>query len=126
MSLSNGRKDDRVLIADDERIIADTLKQILEHFGFQAAAVYDGAAAVQKAQEWRPHYFVSDIMMPVLSGIDAALRICHMLPECKVLLISGQADLEGFRREIRAKCQNFDLLPKPVHPSELLERLQGL
>jgi CheY-like chemotaxis protein len=115
----------RVLIADDEKLIADTLKLILSHAGFEVAVTYDGAAAVKKAEEWRPDLFLSDVFMPRLSGIDAAIEICRTLPHCKVLLVSGQADLQDLRREIRTKCRNFDVLSKPVHPGELLKRLHA-
>ena len=116
----------RVLIADDEKVIADTLKLILSQAGYDVAVAYDGASAVEKAEEWRPDLFLSDVFMPRLSGIDAAIEICSTLPDCKVLLVSGQAELRDLSREIKAKCRNFDVLSKPIHPKDLLARLIAL
>ncbi len=116
----------RVLVADDEKVIADTLKLILAGAGYEVAVVYDGIAAVEKAKEWSPDLFLSDVFMPRLSGIDAAIQVCERLPDCKVLLVSGQAGLRDLRREIRSKCQRFDVLSKPVHPRDLLARLKEL
>ena len=56
----------KVLIADDEPIIADTLAMILEQDGYQAEAVYGGRQAVEKARRWTPDLFLSDVNMPEL------------------------------------------------------------
>lgn len=116
----------RVLVADDERVIADTLKLILTGAGYEVAVAYNGRAALEKAESWPPDLFLSDVLMPGLSGIDAAIELCRLLPHCKVLLVSGQASLQNLRREIQSKCHRFDVLSKPVHPTELLERIEEL
>lgn len=116
----------RILVADDEKTIADTLKLILTRFGYEVAVVYDGSSAVEMAERWGPDLFLSDVYMPGITGIDAAIQICSSLPECKVLLFSGQADLQDLRRQIHSKCQRFDVISKPVHPTELLARLQTI
>lgn len=116
----------KVLVADDERIIADTLKLILTQVGYQVATVYDGTSALEIAREWSPDLFLSDVYMPGLSGIDAAIEICGLLPDCKVLLFSGQADLHDLRKEIQSKCHRFEVFSKPIHPTELIERLRAM
>lgn len=116
----------RILVADDEKNIADTLKLILTGAGYEVAVAYDGIDAVKKAKEWSPDLLLSDVFMPLLSGIDAAIQVCEHLPECKVLLFSGQSDLQHLRREIQSKCRRFDVFPKPVHPTELIERIQAI
>lgn len=126
MCASGPSKKIRVLVADDEKNIADTLKLILTQVGYDAAVVYDGISAVEKAMQWNPDLFLSDVVMPGLSGIDAAIQIRKSLPECKVLLISGQADLHDLYREIRSKCSNFNVLSKPIHPEELIAHLRDL
>ncbi|HZL52372.1 MAG TPA: response regulator, partial [Terracidiphilus sp.] len=80
-----------MLVADDERAIADTLAVILTKAGFETRAVYGGEAAVEMAERFRPNMLISDVVMPGTSGIDAAIRIGAMLPTCKILLFSGQA-----------------------------------
>jgi len=78
----------RVLVADDERVIADTLAIILNQAGFDATAVYSGEKAVEMAQILRPDMLISDVIMTDLNGIDAAIQIRAMLPDCKILLFS--------------------------------------
>ena len=114
----------RVLVADDEKIIADTLKLILAGAGYDVSVVYDGIDAVKKAEEWSPDLFLSDVFMPGFSGIEAAVRICSSLPKCKVLLISGQANVKDIRRQLESKCHHFEVFSKPIHPTELIAHIQ--
>ena len=70
----------KVLVADDERVIADTLAIILNQSGFQATAVYSGEKAVETAKTLQPDMVISDVIMTDLNGIDAAIKIRTMLP----------------------------------------------
>jgi len=115
----------RVLIADDERIIADTLGMILNQNGFEAATVYSGQKAVEAARQFHPNVFLGDVVMPGMSGIEAAIQICTMIPECRVLLLSGQAATSDLMRDARVRGHDFEVILKPVHPNQLLERLRG-
>ena len=65
----------KVLVVDDERAIAYTLAIILNKSGFEATAVYAGEEAVQTAKTFRPDVLISDVIMPGLNGIDAAIAI---------------------------------------------------
>jgi CheY-like chemotaxis protein len=114
----------RVLIADDERIIADTLGLILTQNGFEAATVYSGQKAVETARHFRPQVFLGDVVMPGMSGIEAAIQICGLIPDCRVLLLSGQAATSDLLRDARVRGHDFEILLKPVHPSQLLDRLR--
>jgi CheY-like chemotaxis protein len=118
------RKKLKVLVADDEHVIAETLVIILKQSGFEAAAVYDGKQAVEKARAWRPDLLISDVVMPELNGIEAAVEICGFLPDCKVLLFSGQSVTSDLLADARIRGHDFALLQKPVHPQDLLERIR--
>jgi CheY-like chemotaxis protein len=116
----------RVLVADDERVIADALAIILSQSGFDTANVYDGKEAVEKAQSWKPDLLLSDVMMPGLSGIEAAIQIRVMVPECKVVLFSGHAATAGMLDDSRLDGNHFEILQKPIYPAELISRLRTL
>lgn len=81
----------RVLVADDEQIIADTLKMILSQDGFEVAVAYEGKTAVEIARQFSPQIFLCDVMMPELNGLEAAIQMRSIIPGCRVLLLSGQA-----------------------------------
>ena len=115
----------RVLVVDDERVIADTLAIILNQAGFDAAAVYTGTDAVDRASKEKPDLVISDVIMPDMNGIEAAIRIRQMLPACKILLFSGQAATADLLEKARLQGHEFEILAKPVHPQDLLAKLRG-
>lgn len=114
----------RVLVADDERLIADTLAMILGQNGFEATAVYSGGKAIETAATWAPDVFLTDVVMPDMNGIDAAIRICAMHPRCRILLLSGQAATSDLMRDARGSGHEFEVILKPIHPTHLLEHLR--
>ncbi len=117
----------RILVVDDETVIARSLAAILRHHGYQTAIAYDGESAVEAARSFQPHCIVSDVVMPGLNGIDAAVRILGFLPGCKIILISGQALSPGLiAAEAQKSGHNFPLLAKPIHPADLLARISAL
>jgi CheY-like chemotaxis protein len=115
----------KVLVADDERVIADTLAIILNQSGFEATAVYSGEKAVEVAKTLRPDMLISDVIMTDLNGIDAAIKIRAMLPSCKILLFSGQAATADLLDRAQGQGHQFEILAKPVHPQDLLAKLRG-
>jgi CheY-like chemotaxis protein len=115
----------KVLVADDERVIADTLAMILNQSGFDARAVYSGENALESVTTFVPDMLISDVIMADLNGIDAAIRIRKLLPGIKVLLFSGQAATADLLEKARANGHEFEILAKPVHPQDLLNKLRG-
>ncbi len=118
-------KKPRVLVVDDEQVIADTLAKILDLNGYDASAVYTGTAAVESARSLRPDLIISDVIMPDMNGIEAAISIRSFLPSCKILLFSGQAATADLLEDARAHGHEFEILAKPVHPSDLLAKLKS-
>lgn len=115
----------RVLVVDDEQVIADTLSIILNKAGFDASPVYSGTAAVESARRIQPDLIISDVIMQDMNGIEAAIQIRAFLPTCKILLFSGQAATADLLESARAKGHEFEILAKPVHPQDLLAKLAG-
>lgn len=125
-TISSGSKTKpKVLVVDDERVIADTLAIILNQHGYDAAAVYTGTAAVERARSVRPDLIISDVIMPDMNGIEAAINIRQFLPECKILLFSGQAATANLLESARAQGHEFEILAKPIHPQDLLAKLKS-
>jgi CheY-like chemotaxis protein len=115
----------KVLVVDDERVIADTLAMILNQSGFEARAVYSGEGALELVPTFVPDMLISDVIMADLNGIDAAIRIRALLPHSKILLFSGQAATADLLEKARAQGYEFEILAKPVHPQDLLSRLRA-
>jgi CheY-like chemotaxis protein len=115
----------KILVVDDERVIADTLAMILNQSGFEALAVYSGEKAVELASTFVPDMLITDVIMADLNGIDAAIRIRALLPQIKILLFSGQAATADLLEKARSQGYEFEILAKPVHPHDLLTKLRG-
>ena len=115
----------KVLVADDERVIADTLAMILNQSGFEARVAYSGEKALELATDFQPEMLISDVIMAGLNGIDAAIKIREVLPSIKILLFSGQAATADLLEKARGQGYEFEILAKPVHPQDLLAKLRG-
>lgn len=115
----------KVFVVDDETIIADTLTAILNASGYEARAFYDGETALSACNISCPDCVITDVVMPGMSGVAMAMQIRECFPACKVLLFSGQAATADILNAAREKGQEFEVLQKPVHPKDLLARLES-
>ncbi len=110
----------RILIVDDERVIADTLAAILRRSGYEATACYDAKSGIAHCASVMPDLVITDVMMPGMNGVELAVFLAEQHPGCKVLLFSGMANAADLLEGARVRGHNFTLLAKPIHPSELL------
>jgi DNA-binding response OmpR family regulator len=114
----------RVLVVDDQRS-SDSLATILSHKGFVAKTASNGEEAIEIARVFLPDLLISDVVLGGITGIEAASEILTFLPTCKVILFSGQATTLDLLRRSRT-AQHFEILPKPLHPDILLQRIAEL
>jgi CheY-like chemotaxis protein len=112
-----------VLVVDDERVIADTLATILSRNGFAPMIAYDGKTALELAAIIPPDLLLTDVAMPGMTGIDLAIAIAGPIADCKILLFSGQASTVDLLDRARHAGHHFNLLSKPVHPTDMLKRI---
>jgi CheY-like chemotaxis protein len=124
MTNENGRI--RVLVVDDERLVADTLALILRGQGYQTRAVYSGEDAVEVALAWQPTVVISDVIMGELDGVGLATCLAQSLPACKVFLMSGNPAAAPLIRSAQVLGHIFPILAKPFHPSTLFDVLTPL
>lgn len=121
-----GRPPD-ILVVDDERIIADTLAQILRLNGCNARALYTAAGALM-ALDHPPDLLILDVALDPdsINGIDVAIYYERECPDCRVLLISGHAASSDLLANARAGGHDFRMLQKPVHPDDLLRIVEEM
>lgn len=112
-----------VLVVDDESAIADTLTEILSRSGYAAMAAYDGYGALETALLAPPEMLITDVVLPAMSGIELAITMRRVYPDCKVILFSGQASTADLLASARQDGHHFTLLTKPVHPRDLLAQV---
>jgi DNA-binding NtrC family response regulator len=116
----------RVFVVDDEHVVASTLTAILKLNGYSATSFTSPLEALDAARSSPPNLLISDVVMRGLSGVDLAIQIKAQCPECKILLFSGQATTQDLLEDARSQGPAFQLLQKPIHPSEMLSRIGEL
>ena len=122
-SVKSRRKKVTVVVVDDERVIADTTKEILKRSGFDAHCAYDGHSGLELAIQLSPDFVLTDVVMPNMNGVQLAIALSKALPATEILLLSGQAGVTEILDRGRREGYTFELIAKPVHPEKLLQRL---
>ena len=123
---SNGERKINILVVDDEPLVADSLAQVLNMVGFNASSRCSGFQAIEQASAAPFEVLISDVVMEGMTGIDAAIEIRQLLPNCKVLLVSGNNRTGDLLKDAFQRGHNFDILPKPVHPTVIIDRLKSM
>lgn len=114
----------RIFVVDDEFVIAATLASILKTKGYDATSYTDAQDALKAAHDNAPDLLISDVMMPTMTGIELAIQVQKFCRDCKVLLFSGQAATAELLEIARAQGHDYELILKPVHPADLLRKIQ--
>ena len=113
----------RILIADDERAIRYSLKEILEMEDYQVELAENGTEAVEKAEKEKYDAIFCDIKMPGMDGMEVLDRLVADGVESPVIMISGHADIQ-----IAVECIKkgaFDFIGKPLDLNRLLITLKN-
>lgn len=115
-----------ILVVDDESAIADTLTEILSRSGYAAMTAYDGPDALEIALLTPPELLITDVALPGMNGIELAIKMRRIFPDCKILLFSGHVATADLLTRAQQAGHAFTLLSKPVHPSVLLARVSEI
>jgi len=114
----------RILLAEDERDMSAALTAILRHSGYEVDAVYDGAAAVNKAQENTYDCMVFDIMMPKMDGVEALKHLRGKGDVTPVIMLTAKAEIDDRISGLDAGADDY--LTKPFAMGELLARIRSM
>jgi CheY-like chemotaxis protein len=114
------------LVIDDDMVVADTIAMVLNTGGFEATAVYSGETGVELARSRKFEYLVTNVVMPQMNGIEAAIEIGRLLPKCKVLLVSGDNASSALLQDALSRGYKFEILAKPAHPVLLFQALRSV
>ena len=120
--MTNQQVKPKVLVADDERVIADTLAIILNQSGFEATAVYNGEKAVEAARTLRPDMLISDVIMTDMNGIDAAITIRTMMVDGSTAYLQSGGGLVADSVPANEYQECINKARALVHAIELAER----
>ena len=117
----------RVLVIDDDRLVADTLSLIYNANGYECEARYSAAEGFERAKEFAPALMLCDITMPEESGLQLAARVQEAMPETRLLMLTGYASNAAKASAHAARTRRpLRVLSKPCRPDDLLRETQLL
>ena len=111
----------RVLVVDDDRLVADTLTLIFVKSGFQAQAAYSADQALESARAFTPDLLLCDVTMPGRDGLALVLDVTRELPSCRIIVLTGfYSNLKNVREQSSRLSRPVGILTKPCQPVDLL------
>ncbi len=115
---------EHILIVDDEDLQRMTMRSRLEAAGFSVEIAAGGDEAFQKFKEKPADVVLLDIRMPGMDGIQVLNRIAKEYPKTEVIMMTGFADFMTAVECLKNGARDY--LVKPIHPTELVTRLNTL
>lgn len=117
----------RVLVIDDDRLVADTLCLIFQVNGFDSEARYSAAEGFARAKSYDPALVLCDVTMPEESGLQLADRMQEEMPTVPLLMLTAYAsNAASVRAQSRRMRRPLKLLNKPCRPDDLLRETRAL
>lgn len=117
----------KILVADDEKLVRDGLRHLLETSGRPVAVVAEaetGAQAIEQAREHAPDIIFMDVRMPELDGLQAVEEITRLIPQSKIVMLTAYAEFEYARQAIRLGALEY--LLKPTRTDDILRLVDEL
>ena len=114
----------RILIIEDEKLLADSLEYLLRAKGFETEAVYDGQSGEEYAELGIYDLLILDVMMPGLNGYEVARRVRAKRCTTPILMLTAKAELEDRIQGLNAGADYY--LTKPFDSRELLACINAL
>jgi two-component system, OmpR family, response regulator len=114
----------RVLVVEDERIIAEAIAARLQAEGFAANQAYDGLAALEQAASWNPDLVVLDVMLPDIDGFAIQARVAERARPLPVLFLTARDTVDDKVRGLTLGA--YDYMTKPFSPLELVARARSV
>lgn len=113
----------RVLIAEDEYIMQQGIRHLVdwEVEGFEiAGTVSNGRDALRLVEELRPHIVLTDVVMPVMNGVELTAALRERFPDIQVVVLSGYSDFEYVRGTFQGGAVDY-ILKSTLNPAGLLD-----
>lgn len=117
----------RVLIVDDDHLVADTLALIFGKSGFEATAAYSADEGLECARELNPNLLLCDVTMPGRDGLTLVSDITKEQPDCRIIMLTGfYSNLKSVREHTSRLDRPVSILTKPCQPAELLREAAAM
>ncbi len=114
----------KILIIEDEKILADSLKTFLEGKGFEVEAVYDGETGKEYAELGIYDLLILDVMMPKMDGYEVARQVRSQRCSTPILMLTAKSEVEDRIKGLNSGADYY--LTKPFNTAELLACINAL
>ena len=114
----------KILIIEDEKLLADSLKTLLTSKGFQVEAVYDGETGAEFALLGVYDLLILDVMMPGMDGLQLTRKVRSQRCSTPILMLTAKSGLEDRIEGLNAGADYY--LTKPFDSRELLACINAL
>ena len=114
----------KILVVEDERLLADSLKKLLEGKGFQVEVAYDGQTGAEYAELGVYDLLILDVMMPKMDGYAVARRVRSQRCNTPILMLTAKSGLEDRIKGLNAGADYY--LTKPFDSRELMACINAL
>jgi DNA-binding NtrC family response regulator len=121
--MSASRPAPTVLVVDDDEVMLDSCRRILERQGLVVDTEADGLRARQRALHDPFDVILLDVRMPQIDGLDLLSDLRARRTDLEVIVMSGYSTIEAAVRAV--KLGAYDYIPKPFTPDELRSRVDG-
>jgi signal transduction histidine kinase/CheY-like chemotaxis protein len=115
----------KILVVDDRCENRSFIINLLEPLGFNLMQASNGQEGLDKALEFQPHLIVTDLVMPVMDGLEMTRRIRNLTNFRDVILIASSASVFSDDRQNSLKAGCNDFVPKPIQAEDLLNKIQN-
>src|SRR5215468_10287976 len=102
----------RILVADDDVTALDGLRALLSGWGFEVLTATDGRQALDRVSAAQPALVITDIVMPVMDGLELLSALKSHQPGLPVVIMTGQGDADTLATAMRERADAY--LPKPL------------
>ena len=117
----------RLLVVDDNEDMRQSMKRLLEHFGYEVRVAENGRHAMEVQQRSPSDVLISDIFMPDTDGLETIKQFRDSFPATRIIAMSGGgASLEADYLSTAAVVGADAILRKPFSKESLLKALEGL
>ena len=114
----------KILVIEDEKMLAESIKSLLERKGFQVETVYDGETGAQFAELGIYDLLILDVMMPKMDGLEVARQVRRNRCNTPILMLTAKSDVQDRIAGLNAGADYY--LTKPFDSGELLASINAL
>jgi DNA-binding NtrC family response regulator len=112
----------KIVVIDDEKIVCDMAKKVLEAEGYEVETFTDSELALQRIRSTQFDLVITDLKMERVSGMDILKEVNKLYPQTRVIMLTAYATLDATIEAIRERI--YDFFPKPVKIEELKQSVK--